>query len=74
MYEMWAETDPAVDPAGLMWHVVSKDDASTALCGQLLELSRRVVPNGLGTSVGTPDRYCDPCLVTVRETMASADH
>ncbi|MFF8772612.1 hypothetical protein [Kitasatospora sp. NPDC015120] len=71
MYEMWAESDPAVEPSGLVWHVVSKDDASTALCGQLLELSRRVVPNGLEGPAGVPDRYCDPCLVTVRETMAA---
>ncbi|MFJ8436716.1 hypothetical protein ACIQ9P_36020 [Kitasatospora sp. NPDC094019] len=74
MYEMWAETDAAEEPSGLMWHVVSKDDASTALCGQQLELSRRVVPNGIETPLGAPDRYCDPCLMTVRETMAAADN
>ncbi len=74
MYEMWAESDPAETPSGLMWHVVSKNDASTALCGQLLELSRRVVPNGTEVPAGLPDRYCDPCLVSVRETMAAAGH
>ncbi|MEV6979256.1 hypothetical protein [Kitasatospora sp. NPDC093806] len=72
MYEMWAESDPAVEPSALMWHVVSKEDASTALCGQLLELSRRVVPGGLTEPTGVPDRYCDPCLLTVRDTMAAA--
>lgn len=74
MYEMWAEFDPAVSPPAVVWHVVAKDDASASLCGRFLEPSQRVVPSTDGTGPATPDRYCDPCLGTVREAMAAADH
>ncbi|MFD7450519.1 hypothetical protein [Kitasatospora sp. NPDC059827] len=69
VYEMWAEHDPAVSPPAVVWHVVAKDDASASLCGRFLEPSQRVLPPGDGSPV--PDRYCDPCLVTVREAIAA---
>lgn len=73
MYEMWAEHDPAVSPPAVVWHVVAKDDASSSLCGRFLEPSQRVVPaaDDTGAAAG-PDRYCDPCLVTVREALAAS--
>ncbi|MFF2144347.1 hypothetical protein [Kitasatospora sp. NPDC058190] len=72
MYEMWAEQDPAVSPPGLVWHVVAKDDATASLCGRVLEPTQRVVPSDGGTGPALPDRYCDPCLVTVREALAAS--
>ncbi|MCG6498874.1 hypothetical protein [Kitasatospora sp. A2-31] len=72
MYEMWAEQDPAVTPPTVVWHVVAKDDASTSLCGRFLEPAQRVVPAVDGSQPAPPDRYCDPCLVTVREAMTAA--
>ncbi|MER8104191.1 hypothetical protein [Kitasatospora sp. NPDC094016] len=72
MYEMWAEHDPAVSPPAVVWHVVTKNDSSTSLCGRFLEPAQRVAPAaGVEESAG-PDRYCDPCLITVREAMAAA--
>ncbi|MED7952885.1 MULTISPECIES: hypothetical protein [unclassified Streptomyces] len=71
MYEMWAEHDPAVNPPSLVWHVVAKEDASKSLCGRFLEPGQRVVPGGSDGQPGLPDSYCDPCLVTVRESMAA---
>ncbi|MFJ8477478.1 hypothetical protein [Kitasatospora sp. NPDC094011] len=70
MYEMWAEHDPAQSPSAVVWHVVAKDDATASLCGRFLEPSRRVVPAGDGAGAEVPDRYCDPCLLTVREAIA----
>ncbi|KJS59498.1 hypothetical protein [Streptomyces rubellomurinus] len=71
MYEMWAEHDPAVSPPAVVWHVMAKDDASASLCGRLLEPSQRVVPAMDGEAPAAPDRYCDPCLLTVREALAA---
>ncbi|MFJ9770858.1 hypothetical protein ACIRVF_06415 [Kitasatospora sp. NPDC101157] len=73
VYEMWAEHDPAVSPPAVVWHVVAKDDARASLCGRFLEPSQRVVPAADGTGGEVPDRYCDPCLVTVREALAAGD-
>lgn len=72
MYEMWAEQDPAVSPPAVVWHVVAKDDASASLCGRFLEPSQRVVPPGDTDGTQVPDRYCDPCLLTVREALAAS--
>ncbi|MDH6708235.1 MULTISPECIES: hypothetical protein [unclassified Kitasatospora] len=72
MYEMWAEHDPAVSPPAVVWHVVAKDDATASLCGRFLEPSQRVVVAPEGAGPAFPDRYCDPCLVTVREAMCEA--
>ncbi|MFD8755384.1 hypothetical protein ACFV0O_31085 [Kitasatospora sp. NPDC059577] len=73
MYEMWAEHDPAVSPPAVVWHVVAKDDATSSLCGRFLEPSQRVVPAGDNAAVeAAPDRYCDPCLLTVREALAAS--
>ncbi|MFE6052768.1 hypothetical protein ACFQ6N_18585 [Kitasatospora sp. NPDC056446] len=72
MYEMWAEHDPAVSPPAVVWHVVAKDDANSSLCGRFLEPSQRVVPAGdAAAEAPGPDRYCDPCLITVREALAA---
>ncbi|MBV6702240.1 hypothetical protein [Kitasatospora aureofaciens] len=70
MYEMWAEHDPAVSPPAVVWHVVAKDDSMASLCGRFLEPSQRVVPTADDCGPAFPDRYCDPCLVTVRAVMA----
>ncbi|MFD0276396.1 hypothetical protein ACFVHB_21175 [Kitasatospora sp. NPDC127111] len=79
MYEMWAEHDPAISPPGVVWHVVAKDNATASLCGRFLEPSQRVMPaldgtppDGTTPPASSPDRYCDPCLVTVREAMAES--
>lgn len=72
MYEMWAEHDPAVSPPAVVWHVVAKDDASSSLCGRFLEPSQRVMPSLDAPSAETPDRYCDPCLLTVRSAIAES--
>ncbi|MDH6580568.1 hypothetical protein [Kitasatospora sp. MAP5-34] len=74
MYDMWAEHDPAaVDGRVLLWHVITKDDASKSLCGRLLQAGRRA-PVPADTEEDMPsDRYCAPCMSTVRETMAAAD-
>ncbi|MEU9080498.1 hypothetical protein ACFYUY_37870 [Kitasatospora sp. NPDC004745] len=74
MYEMWAEHDPAIFPPTVVWHVVTKDDATTSLCGRFLEPAQRVAPPADSAEPLTPDRYCDPCLVTVREAMAADAH
>ncbi|MBV2154853.1 hypothetical protein [Kitasatospora sp. SUK 42] len=73
MYEMWAEHDPAISPPSVVWHVMAKDGSTSSLCGRFLEPSQRITPAVDGTGPTLPDRYCDPCLVTVRETLAAAD-
>lgn len=69
MYEMWAEHDPAVQQPVLLWHVLAKNADAKSLCGRQLEPTRRATPNP-DDGPQLPDRYCDPCLNTVRETMA----
>ncbi len=72
MYDMWAEHDPAAaDGRVLLWHVITKDDASKSLCGRLLQAGQRAPVPAEDDEGMTSDRYCSPCMSTVRETMAA---
>jgi hypothetical protein len=78
MYEMRA--DPATtgssgssSSSGLMWHVLVKDDARTALCGR--RLSPRATPPGPTyeeEAEETTERYCLSCMAAFQETMSTA--
>lgn len=72
MYDMWAEHDPAADGRVLVWHVVSKDNASESLCGRALQPAHRATGGGDEDEDGAADRYCSPCMASVRKTMAAA--
>jgi hypothetical protein len=77
MYEMRA--DPAAtgssgssSSSGLVWHVLVKNDAHTALCGR--RLSPKATPPGPACEEAeeTTERYCLSCMAAFQETMSTA--
>ncbi|WP_093797235.1 hypothetical protein [Streptomyces sp. Wb2n-11] len=60
MYEMHAEPTPGQD--GLVWHVISKETRTSALCGRLLAPSAPAAPP---KGEAAEERYCSSCMTAV---------